>query len=569
MRSSLTSLALMLLAVTNGLAQDLGDLRDQKPFAVHGSLGAGMEFYQSNEAYPTRPPFAWNVYGSLTPSVYGVTMPVTFVVTQYGKSYAYPFAQVGISPAYKWVRLHLGYRTILFSPLVFAGQSFLGAGVELSPKGFYLGGFYGRLNRAVQEDTSFAHPIEPQYARVGYGLKLGVGTPKNNFNISFFHAKDEIGSIKRLQDSLTTVLPQENTVVGSSWHFTFFHRLVWSGDLAAGLLNRDQSYQEIDSVGYYKIPTLMKKLMPVNWSSVFSYAGQSQVSFTWKTINASAGYRRIAPDFVSLGVPYMLNDLEMVNGAFGGNFFKGRLNTNLAFTTQHNNLSHLLASTLVTRTGNLAVNAFVSQHFNLSATMTGAQVYQRDGASALSDSVRMDQLMFSVTVAPTLNFTGNDYQHTISASLSYTALYDHNPATSALTAGNNISTSLNYALYFSHAFWGLNAAILYNRYGQGDNRYQSAGINAGLNAQLLGNHQLALLGSAGYFLNKYSSSPAGNNTTFSFTGNYTLQHHSVGVYLNYVLTPPVNLNPLTAVYHIPIAVNSKNFAGGIMYGFHF
>jgi hypothetical protein len=569
MQTRLAILLLLLLPAMISRAQNLGDLKDQKPFTIHGSIGAGAEFYQSNESYPTRPPFAWNVSGSLNPSVYGVSLPMSLVVTQFGKSYANPFTQIGISPSYKWIKLHIGYRTIMFSPLVFAGQSFLGGGVELSPKGFYFGAFYGLLNRAVQEDTSFGHPIEPQYARIGYGFKIGVGSPKNNLSLSFFHAKDDSGSIRRLRDSLTTVLPQENSVVGSSWHFTFFHRLTWSGDLAAGILNRDQSYQEIDSVGYYKIPTLMRKIMPVNWSSVFSYAGQSQLSFTWKTINASAGYRRIAPDFVSLGVPYMLNDLEMVNGSFGGNFDKGRLNTNLAVTTQHNNLSHSLASTLLTRTGNLALNAFVSQHFNINATVTGVQVYQRDGAAELSDSVRMNQLMLSFTLAPTLNFTGNDYQHTINASASYTNLDDHNPATAAMTGGNNISTSLNYALYFTHAYWGLSAALLYSQYGQGENRYQSAGINAGLNAQLLSNHQLALQGSAGYFLNKYSTSPTGNNSTFAFNGNYTLAHHTLGVYLNYVLTPPVNLNPLTTIYHIPIAVNSKNFAGGITYGFHF
>ena len=211
-------------------AQNLGNLKDQKPFTLHGTLGAGAEFYQSNEAYPTRPPFAWNIYGTLNPSVYGVSLPLSFVVTQYGKSYANPFTQIGISPTYKWIKLHLGYRTIMFSPLVFAGQSFLGGGVELSPRGFYFGAFYGLLNKAVQEDTSFAHPIEPQYARIGYGIKIGVGSPKNNFSLSFFHAKDDSGSIRRLQDSLTTMLPQENTVVGSSWHFTFFHRLTWRLD---------------------------------------------------------------------------------------------------------------------------------------------------------------------------------------------------------------------------------------------------------------------------------------------------------------------------------------------------
>jgi hypothetical protein len=550
-------------------AQDLGSLKGQPLTGFHGSLGAGMDFYNSNEPYPSRPPFAWNVYGSFTPSLYSISLPFSFVVTQYSKSYTSPFAQLGISPSYKWIKLHLGYRTMVFSPLVFEGQSFLGGGIELSPKGFYFGAFYGLLNRAVQEDTSFAHPIQPQYARKAFGIKIGVGTARNNVNISFFHARDDSGSIRRLQDTLTTILPEENSVVGTSWHFTFFRHLTITGDLAASLLNRDESYVGFDSIGYYKIPMLMRKIMPINYSSVFSYAGQMQASLQLKTLNFAAGYRRVQPDFESLGVPYALNDLEMINGNAGGNFDKGRLNVNAAFTTQHNNLSHMLSSTLLTRTGNLAVNAFISQHFNVNMTVTGVQVYQRNGLLQLSDSVRMDQLMLSGTIAPSLNFMDNTLQHTIGASLSYTDLDDHNRVTAALAGGNNVTASLNYALFFVHAYWGTNLTVSYSQYGQGENSYQSTGLNAGLNAQLLKAHNLALQGGVGYYLNRYTNSPTGNNTTFSFNGNYGLQHHSLGFYLNYVLTPPINLNPLTTIYHVPIAVNSKNLAGGIMYGFHF
>src|SRR5579872_596275 len=176
----------LLLSVMDSRSQDLGSFAGGKALVIHGSLGAEADFYRSNESYPTRPPFAWNINGSLTPVLYGVNLPFSFVVTQYGKSYASPFTYIGISPSYKWVKLHLGYRTMLFSPLVFAGQSFLGGGIELSPKGFYFGGWYGLLNKAVQEGTSFAHPIEPQYRRIGYGFKFGIGSPKNNVSISFF-----------------------------------------------------------------------------------------------------------------------------------------------------------------------------------------------------------------------------------------------------------------------------------------------------------------------------------------------------------------------------------------------
>jgi hypothetical protein len=562
-------LAALLLPVTALRAQDVSNLKGKEAVSFHGSIGAGMDFYHSNETYPTRDPFAWNVYGSFAPTIYGFSLPFSFLITQYSKSYTQPFTQFGISPSYKWIKLHLGYRSIAFSPLVFDGQSFLGGGVELSPKGFYFGAFYGRLNKAVDEDTSFNQTLAPQYARTGYGIKIGVGSLKNNVSIMVFHAKDDSGSITRVYDSLTTILPQENSVAGASWRFTFFRHLVFTGDIAGSLLNRDQSYQQIDSIGYYKIPMLVQKLMPINYSSVFSYSGQAQLSLLLKNTNLSAGYRRIQPDFVSLGVPYMLNDLEMINGNIGTSLNHGRISVNAAYNSQHNNLSHMLSSTLVTRTGNLALNTFVDQHLNVNLNVTGVQVYQRNGLLVLSDSVRMNQLMFTATLSPSLNFSDEHRQHTIGASFSYTDLDDHNPVTSAQTGGNNFSTSLNYALFFSQVYWGLNFTVLYSQYGQLENKYESAGLNVGANAQFLKAHNLVMQGSVGYFLNHDTGSPTGNNTTFSFNTNYGMQNHSLGIYLNYILTPPVNLNPLNAINHVPYAVNTKNLAGGVMYAYHF
>jgi hypothetical protein len=555
--------------MTTVRAQDLGTAGGQKAVTVHGSITAGLDAYHSNEAFPTRDPFAWNIGGSLTPSFYGFSLPFSFLITQYSKSYTSPFTQFGISPSYKWVRLHIGYRAISFSPLVFDGTSFLGGGIELSPKGFYFGAFYGRINKAISEDTTYGHVLEPQYARTGYGLKLGVGTPKNNASIMLFHAKDDSGSIRRVADSLTTVTPQENSVVGTSWHFTLFRKLTFTGDLAASLLNRDQSYQRIDSIGYYKIPHLVQQLMPINYSSVFSVAGQGQLVLVLEHYNLSAGYRRVQPDFKSLGVPYALDDLEMINASAGGSFVKGRLNLNLAVNNQHNDLEHMLSSRLRTRTGNFSANAFVDQHFNLNFNLTGVQVYQQDGLQKLTDTSRMDQLMLTATVTPTLNFAGDTYQHTVTGSFSYTKLTDHNPSTSKQAGGDNLSSSLNYTLFFVKAYWGVNASLLYSQYNQGGDTYQSTGLNGGLNAQLLPQHNLMVQGSVGYFFNSDNGSPTGNNTTFSFNSSYGLKNHSFSCYISYILTPPVNLNPLSGITQIPYAVNSKNLSGGVLYSFHF
>lgn len=561
---------IFMLASSTGHAQDFTHLKSRKPFAFHGSIGGGMDFYTSNERYQTRDPFSWNLYGNFTPSFYDFSLPFSFVVTQYTKSYTVPFSQFGISPSYKWVKLHLGYRSISFSPFVFDGQSFLGAGIELSPKKFYLAAFYGRLNKAISEDTTFGRILPPQYARTGFGIKVGVGSNYQRVSLQFFHAKDDTGSIRRIHDSLTTLLPEENTVLGSSWNFTFFKRIVFSGDIAISLLNRDLSYDNLDSIANVKIPSVIKSVAPINYSSVVSFSGQAQLFLVLNNLNASLGYRRVQPDFKSLGVPYMLDDIEMVNGSMGAGLMKGKVSVNAAFNTQHNNLARKLSSMLRTSTGNLNLNTFISQHLNISMNITGVQVYQKDGLLHLSDSTRMNQLMLTGVISPVLNFSDAVHQHTISGSLAYTGLDDYNPLTQGQTAGDNICASLNYGLFFIRHYCGISANLTYSVYGQQENEYKSLGLNIGGNAQFLKDHNLNVQASTGYFLNRSSISSTGNNLTFSFNGSYTLgAHHALGIFANYIITPPVNLNPLNEVNRVPYAVNSKCLAGGVTYAYHF
>ncbi len=564
-------ISLFLFGIRYAKAQNIEALGSQEPFTIHGSIGGGMNFFSSNEQQATRDPFSWNLHGSLTPSVYGFAIPLAFSVTQFSKSYSIPFSQFGLSPTYKWIKLHLGYRSISFSPFVFNGQSFLGAGIELNPRSFYFAAFYGRLNKAISEDTTIDRHIEPQYARRGYGVKIGLKNEKRELYLEYFHARDDTASIHRYNDSTSTLAPESNNILGGSWRIRLFNILNFSGDVAVSLWNRNMDYAVIDSIGDTKISDIANKLdADISYSSVLSWSGQAQLGLNLNHLNAMIGYRRVEPDFKSLGIPYMLNDIEMINGNVGTNLFKGKLNINAGFTTQHNNLRNMLSSKLVSTTGNLSANAFISQHFNLNANLTTAKIFQRDGLKKLTDSTRMNQLMLTLVVSPSVNFSGNGLQHSVSGSLAFTNLDDKNPMTTDQASGKNINTSANYALYFLQKFVGVSGGFQYSTYQQKESSYNSLGVNVGANTQLLKSRALSLQGNVGYFINKSSDSPTGNNITFSFNGNFSAgKHHSFGAFASYVITPPVNLNPLNDINNVPYAVNSKILSGGLTYSYNF
>src|SRR5690242_3196568 len=168
-----------LKAQTNGITKS-------NPFTIRGSVGASANFYHSNETFYSQPSFSWNVNGNFVAKINAVTLPFSFIANQYGSSHQGTYFQFGISPTYKWAVLHLGYRYIPFSPLTFGGQTFQGIGIELNPKQFRFAAFYGRLNKAFNEDTVQGQFRLPQYSRKGYGFKIGVGNASSYFDLIYF-----------------------------------------------------------------------------------------------------------------------------------------------------------------------------------------------------------------------------------------------------------------------------------------------------------------------------------------------------------------------------------------------
>ncbi|MDP4256024.1 MAG: hypothetical protein Q8938_18595, partial [Bacteroidota bacterium] len=110
-------------------AQDIGTWGSQKPVSLRGSAQIRGIFYGASGIPDRRTPFSYLFAGNLTADLYGVSIPMNFSISEQDRSFSQPFNQFGISPHYKWITLHLGYRNISFSPYTLAGYTLLGAGV--------------------------------------------------------------------------------------------------------------------------------------------------------------------------------------------------------------------------------------------------------------------------------------------------------------------------------------------------------------------------------------------------------------------------------------------------------
>jgi hypothetical protein len=170
-----------------------------------------------------RDPFYWALNGNFNISVIGkFSCPFSFTITQQDKKFtdgldkfSQPFNQFGLSPQYKWLTIHAGYRTMEFSEYSMSGSLFLGGGIEVKPKDGIISGSagFGRMLKAIPVGGVDGVAVGlPAFERWGGAAKLKIGTEANFAELLYFRAEDNKNSIPF--DTANNILPAENQIFG-------------------------------------------------------------------------------------------------------------------------------------------------------------------------------------------------------------------------------------------------------------------------------------------------------------------------------------------------------------------
>lgn len=137
--------ACMLLYTPSALRQDVGQMADrlkntrQQSFQINGGLTLPNQFYTSDGIDPRRDAIQWRVPANLNLSFLGIQAPFSLAFSDANRQFNLPsYTFVGISPSYKWARLHLGDRSLNFSKHTLNAINFRGAGFELRPGKLYV-----------------------------------------------------------------------------------------------------------------------------------------------------------------------------------------------------------------------------------------------------------------------------------------------------------------------------------------------------------------------------------------------------------------------------------------------
>lgn len=300
-------IVIFLLGVTSvSYAQQIDGLLKKKPLKLSGGIGVNQTLYVSDGVDDRFNPYTYSIVGNVNVSVFGFNLPFSFSYSNQNLGYKtpQPFNIVGVSPKYKNLTLHAGYRNMTFSPYTLAGHSYFGGGVEYKFKKLKVMAMGGRLRRAVELDTANT-AVTPTYMRAGGGVKLAYNDKGNELSFITFYAKDKESSIDALPIDLA-IRPMENQVYSIGFKKKLLDNVTLSFEGAGSGWTKDhRDTNEVDSKLYQQAYVL-----PTKANTVFYTAYKTGLNFTLKKGSFGVNFERVAPEYRTLGAYFVNSDFQ-------------------------------------------------------------------------------------------------------------------------------------------------------------------------------------------------------------------------------------------------------------------
>ncbi len=486
-------------------AQDLEQIANQKPVEVHGGIDARAIFYDANGIAPRYLPFNYYLTGSPVLSLYGIEIPVYFSFSRQQNSFTQPFNQFGLSPQYKWITLHAGYRNLQYSPFTLAGHTFLGGGVDLRPGKWRVGGMYGRFNKATVLDTLQGIYIENfSFKRTGYAFKIGYGTSERYIDFVALHAKDHAGSSpiieKHWLDSMK-ITPAENLVSGYQMRYTFFDgKISLESDGAFSVYTADARLDPIADSASVESLEAFENFITTNYSTEVYAAFQASATYRLKLMSFKLQYRYVEPGYQSMGAYFLNNDLE--NWTINPSLIlrKGSLRFTGSLGFQRDNLQDLKRATSHRVIGAANLAAELTDKLGLDLSYTNFSNTQRARIVRFADSLRVAQSTQNFSFSPRYIKTTALRSYSILLSFNFNRFQELNTQRTLEGTGNDILTQTYFATYqvgFLASRSSLFVTINYARLGNDSIKDQNSGLSIG-GTKSFASNRIIVTGSSGY-----------------------------------------------------------------------
>lgn len=518
-------------------AQDIDDIRKGKVnFTVNSNINLmGGGYWHWGIHLPRNTPYMWNVSGTLNVGLFGIQFPVSVNLGPQQRNFTQPFNQYGMSPYWKWVKVHLGWRTMEFSPYSVSGITFLGGGLELTPSIFRFGAFFGRLNKATPNDTANVYNPQSIYNRWGGGAKIGIGKNGNFCDLFMFMAKDDTNSTK----AVNPVLPgKQNLVFGINGQVRFLKHFVFRLETVASAISHNISAPMITSPGWVKN---VNRIFPVRIGSALLFAGQTSLAYQRPKWGLRLNYMRVDPDFASFGAMYRQGDIQSLTLSPNLILWKNRLIINGSVGAQQDNINGRKASTTYRLIGSANISFNPIAAYGLDFTFSNYGTTQRAGLLALNDTIRIAQNNLSFMLSQRYALYNKTRVFMLMLSAGYQSLSDLNrylPGTGGKNINGNLSASWNRYKDNLRLMGGVN--INRSSYQGGSVFLMGPSVSVGVGFL---KNKMGLTFTGNYNLTLPSSGSMGSNVNTSLSWNYRITKTHALIFNTYFLQNNISALP--------------------------
>ena len=453
----------LLLPGTMLVAQNMEGLTDQKPFTLRGSVSTQLQFYNVQGRDANRQPFMWYIQGSPVVTLYGITLPFSFVLSEQQRDFRQPFNRFGVSPYYKWAKLHLGYRNLSWSSYALAGHSINGVGFELTPGKFRIGLMTGKLLKAIEDKQVINGEVvkyqTPAYRRTGTSVKVGYGDNKNFVDLVMLKAKDDLNSISTIPAG-SNISPGENLVISAVTHQTIAEKFFLDAELAKSIFTPDIRVVEQDSLNNPFV-NVFSFLIREHEGTRVSTAFRGTAGYSSSIFDLKLKYERVDPGFKSMGAYYFLTDLRKITIEPTLRLWKRKIVLGGSYGNQIDNLNNEKNARTERNIGSLLVNFMPVQQYSLNINYSNYGIGQKSGIIELDTLSELSQTTKQIGITQNLNFRGENIMHNILATYNYQKLQDANKNTSGYSDYNSKILMMNYMINYMP--WSLSGSLGYSR----------------------------------------------------------------------------------------------------------
>ncbi|MBL7998072.1 MAG: hypothetical protein JNL32_05485 [Candidatus Kapabacteria bacterium] len=465
-------------------AQDAERITSADAYSVTGSVLSRIVGYSAQGIADRRVPLSYVFSGTVNINLADLALPFTFTYSEQARSFAQPFNQIGVSPRYKWITAHAGYRNVNYSPFTLGGHQFLGWGVDLTPGNWRISAMNGEFQSAVEEDTLRLLQQLPAYRRTGWAAKLGYGDGSTFIDVSVLKARDDTSSL-RLAPRASDVLPAENLVLGASTRIAIAEGVSAYADAGASSYTRDvRSDVFSDNSG---ITSSLSPLLTVRQSTNVFTALQGGLSLNTPSVGIDLTFSRIDPDYKSMGIYFINNDQIQWSVTPSLTLFDNMLRVRVQYQRMNDNVQGKKLSTTHRENINAQFSYAPSAFFGVDVSASTMNTSQRDGTVAVVDSLRMNFSNPSLTVTPRYTLMDSLLSQTFVGMLMVQRLSDGNARTAQFSQYTSLSASLGYVASWTRSGISINCNANHNSLTNSAGTFSASGISAGGTASMYEN----------------------------------------------------------------------------------